>query len=99
MNETLRRIYKILPAIGAWARVGSQNVLWGNLDSAKDGIAEYVGPRASQLVLNSLHIYDADRFFIVSTEALEAIMLVVEAIYTSRPLVDGLLPEEPGARV
>lgn len=94
MNPTLRRIYQLVPSIGAWARGGVPGPLWATSNDALRGIQEYVGPRASPLFANSLHLDKEDFAFLRSPEAFAAIEAVVDAIYNHRPLIDGLLPEE-----
>ncbi len=98
-NEILKKVYAIQPSIGRWARSGRPNVLWDNGETAKHGIAEYIGPRASDLVMKSLHIAGDDLTFIKTAEAYAAICEVVDAIYridyTQGPhLIDGLFVEE-----
>lgn len=94
LNEALARIYEIQPAIGVWARSGRPNVLWGSVQDARMRITEYIGPQASELVLGSLHIKNANRDFIRSWEALHAIWTVIDAIYNDRPIKDGFIPED-----
>lgn len=100
-NQILRKIYSIYPAIGAWARSGLPQAaaLWSNSANAKCHIAEYVGPRASKLFMDSHHLGAQDRAFIQTTEALKALEEVADAIYSNRPLVDGLFPEDKNAEI
>lgn len=93
-NEILQRIYLLQPSIHAWARTGRPNILWGNLEGARMGMMQYVGPSANPLVLNSLHLHGGDRDFITSLDAMHAMWAVVGAIYNDQPLNDGYLPEE-----
>lgn len=94
MNEILKRIYRLQPSIGAWAKTGMPNVLWAEAPTAKAGVAAYVGPSADPLVMRSLHIEGDDLAFIRSEAALHAMWAVVDAIYFRKPLPDGLFPEE-----
>lgn len=101
MNETLKRIYSLHPSIASWARSGQRTILWNSDQTAKRGISEYIGPTASDLILNSLHIDGVERDFVRSMDALNAIYAVIDAIYhpeyKGRKLVDGFFVEDTGA--
>jgi hypothetical protein len=97
MNQILRKLYALYPAIGAWARSGRPSPLWDNPERAKLGVSEYVGPTASHLYMDSNHLDDRARELVMSTTARDALYAVVDAIYRSDRLVDGLFPEVPDA--
>lgn len=84
VNAILSQLYGLCPSIGAWAKTGAPNVLWANYENAKNGLAEYVGPRASALYMDSLHLAHGDREFLRRTSTLMAICTLADAIYHTR---------------
>jgi hypothetical protein len=80
-NLALRRIYKLCPAIAAWATSDCPFTLWPTRTEACVGIQEYIGPRSSPLYAQSLHLEPGDVEFLRSLEAFSAIIAAIGALY------------------
>ena len=103
INKILQKIYSLYPSVGAWAKSGKPSPLWNNLQNAQLAMAQYVGPDAQVLFMDSQHIEEVDRQFLRSQSAWNAICVLVECIYhlpcpACPHLRDGLfILEEPNA--
>jgi hypothetical protein len=95
MNKNLRRVYAIVPSIGAWARSNMQSPLWASEQEAFMALLDYVGPAIDQRIAESLHYSKEDIEFLGTSEVFNAITWVVREIYSGRSrLVNGLFPEQ-----
>lgn len=95
MNQTLRRMYGIVPSIGAWARSGMPSPLWASDQEALRALLDYVGPAIDERIAASLHYSEADIEFLGTSEVFNAVAWVVKEIYSGKSrLVNGLFSEE-----
>jgi len=98
MNKTLRRMYGIVPSIGAWARSNMRSPLWATDQEAGRAVLSYVGPGIDPLIATSLHYTPEDMEFLGTPEVVNAIFAVIKEIYSGRSrLINGLFPEEEAA--
>lgn len=99
MNKTLRRMYAIVPSIGAWARSNVRSPIWATDQEAGRAVLSYVGPAVDPLIASSLHYSKEDIEFLGKPEVVNAIFAVIKEIYSGRScLINGLFPEEEAAR-
>lgn len=95
MNRNLERVYAIIPAIGAWARLGQPGPLWATDREAGKAMLSYVGPAIDPLIASSLHFTKEAIAFLGTPEVVNAVFAVVREIYSGHScLVNGLFPEE-----
>jgi hypothetical protein len=92
-NEILSRVYKLYPAIGAWA--SSSRLHWPDAGSAIKELEKHVGPSALDKIFECYHIRkEADRAFLRSDVVVKVVVDLVDALYHHRPLEGGLFPED-----